>query len=131
MESDDTDGAVAEPTPAPRGRRGASDALNEIRERLGRPPGDPLGNSVWANKAAAELAWLGLGFALDPKVVAQMKMVGTFLDRVSGTQTKATIASEIRGLQERAGLRGRKSTTTRLVPVDGSGALRATGRIQR
>lgn len=85
-----------------RQRAGLQDMWHELLQRLGPPPGDPLGNVEFVNNLAVGMAWIVAHDATIP-LEERCKQVANLIDRVGYTQSRALTARRIREIKEGAG----------------------------
>lgn len=109
------------------------DITTRLKDRVAQfraEPYDALGNQRFANNVARALAEALLEDESIPLEV-KAKLVADQLDRVAATHSKALNAERIEELQRKAGVKKPpKADAARVIPINGSGSLRAGSRIQ-
>jgi hypothetical protein len=109
--------------------------LTEADERLlasiAEPSMTAAGNAEFANNLATAWACIySRNQSIEGRERGELTLAA--IDRIGRTTTKAAHAEEIRGLKAKAGLTAKvKPDAARVIPINGSGPLRAAGRIQR
>ncbi len=86
-----------------RERSGSNSDEASLLASLGAPSLDPVGNSEWANNAAAIMAHVTLTDTAIPRET-RFKQVLDCIDRIASSQSKALTAKRIREVHKSAGV---------------------------